>query len=74
MSGSITSGTGSAHNPHSNGHNESNGSDGDKCLQHNMLTYTLLESIATDLHSQHSNKDDQQEFNHGCVRSANDEG
>jgi hypothetical protein len=29
-----------------------------------MLTYTLLESIATDLHSQHSNKDDQQKFNH----------
>ena len=29
-----------------------------------MGTYAL-ESIATDLHGQHSNKDDQQEFNHG---------
>lgn len=39
-----------------------------------MLTYTLLESIPTDLHSQHSNKDDQQEFNHECIGLANDEG
>ena len=30
-----------------------------------MLTYTLLESIATDLHSQHSNKHNEQKFNHG---------
>ena len=29
-----------------------------------MLTYTLLESIATDLHSQHSNKHNEQKFNH----------
>ena len=68
MSGSITSGTGSAHNPHSNGHNESNGSDGDKCLQHNMLTYTLLESIATDHNTQANNKEYEQKFNHVGIR------
>ena len=68
--------TGSSHNPRGNGHNESNGSDGDKCLRHNSnsCTYTLLESITADLHSQHSNKDDQQEFNHVWEMLAIDEG
>jgi hypothetical protein len=39
-----------------------------------MLTYTLLESIATDLHSQAHNKEYEQKFNHECVGLANDEG
>ena len=39
-----------------------------------MLTYTLLESIATDHNAQDRNKEDQQEFNHVWEMSANDEG
>ena len=68
--------TASPHDPRGNGNNESNGSDGDKCLQHNSnsCTYTLLESIATDHNAQDRNKDDQQEFNHECIGLANDEG
>ena len=39
-----------------------------------MLTYTLLESIATDLHGQHSNKEYEQKFNHEWEMLANDKG
>ena len=39
-----------------------------------MLTYTLLESIATDHNTQANNKEYEQEFNHVWEMLANDKG
>ena len=67
--------TGSSHNPRGNGNNESNGSDGNKCLEHNSNSCTyLLESIATDYHAQADDKEYEQEFNHVWEMLANDKG